>query len=65
MKELNFLCQKLILVKLKQKVTFASVFFVMKINSPFQPTFQITYFEDSMDVMMINHIMFHVSQNKK
>ena len=43
MKELNFLCQKLILVKLKQKVTFASVFFVMKINSPFQPTFQITY----------------------
>ena len=41
MMELNFLCQKTFLVNLKRKTTFASMFFVMKINQPFQSTFQI------------------------
>ena len=79
MTELNFLQKKRILVKLKRKVSFASIFFVIKMNIPFQFTFQIKKFENSMDLLLIirknklhyvytkefNRFMFHKTRHKK
>ena len=79
MTELNFLQKKRILVKLKRKVSFASIFFVLKMNIPFQFTFQIKKFENSMDLLLIirknklhyvyikefNRFMFHKTRHKK
>ena len=67
--KLSFLYQKKNLVKLKQKTTFALMFFLMKINHPFQSTFK--KFENSnqwKQITLCVHQKFwqiHLSQNKK
>ena len=65
MRELNFLCLKIILTKLKktkQKKTFASMFSDMKINWLFLFTYQNKNLEihwiRGMYLMKINHIMY-------
>ena len=51
MKELNFLCQEIRSIRLKQKTTFASMFLLLELTFPIFISGQ--KFENSMDLLLI------------
>ena len=53
MMELKFLCQKKLLVRLKRNISFASMFFVMKINWLFQIYNSDQKIDNLMDLLLI------------